>query len=144
MFKIANLKEFNNKLNARLEDGARKNVGRAVFKSINIVKNEAINSIVSGAKSGITYEKYNPRRTHTASRAGEPPASDTGFLASQISADMNIQGRQIVGEIISAAPYSKSLEFGTTNMMARPFMQPAFKKNKRKILGIFKREGVIG
>ena len=45
----------------------------------------------------------------------------------------------VVGQIISAAPYSKHLEFGTVNMTERPFMQPALMKNKRKIQSMFKK-----
>ena len=103
------------------------------------LENEAKESIMRGG-SGKTYEKYNPRRTHTASKSGQPPATDTGFLVSQIT--MNVKSNadgSIVGQIISAAPYSKPLEFGTVNMDARPFMQPALQKNKRKIKALFKK-----
>ena len=101
---------------------------------------EAINLIQKGAKSGITYKKYNPSRTHTASAPGQAPASDTGFLASQITMDVNVKPNgTVVGQIISAAPYSKHLEFGTVNMTERPFMQPALMKNKRKIQAMFKK-----
>ena len=48
----------------------------------NMVRNTAVQSILSGGGGGRTYEKYNPRRTHTASAEGQPPSSDTGFLAS--------------------------------------------------------------
>ena len=50
----------------------------------NMVRNTAVESILSGGGGGTTYEKYNPRRTHTASADGQPPSSDTGFLASNI------------------------------------------------------------
>ena len=143
MFKIANLKEFNKKLEQTLEKGKKQNVKRAVFKSANVVRTTAVQSILSGAKSGRVYEKYEPRRTHQASRAGEPPASDTGFLASQITTEVKVQGDKVIGQIVASAPYAKHLEFGTTNMLARPFMQPALKKNKKNILRIFKKEGVV-
>ena len=143
MFKIANLDQFNKKLEKKLKDGAAKNVKRAVFRSANVVRNTAVDSIRRGGKSGRIYELYNPRRTHQASRAGEAPAQDTGFLANQITTEVKIEDDKIIGQIISAAPYSKHLEFGTVNMLARPFMQPALKKNKRKILAIFKKEGVV-
>ena len=143
MFKIANLKEFNKKLEQTLEKGKKKNVKRAVFKSANVVRNTAVQSILSGAKSGRVYEKYEPRRTHQSSRAGEPPASDTGFLASQITTEVKVQGDKVIGQIIASAPYAKHLEFGTSDMLARPFMQPALKKNQKKILAIFKKEGVV-
>ena len=48
-----------------------------------LIRGEAIKSIQQGAKSGIVYEKYNPRRTHRASAPGEAPASDTGNLVSK-------------------------------------------------------------
>lgn len=143
MFKIANLEQFNKKLKKTLKEGAEKNVRRAVFKSTNLVRNTAVESILRGGKSGRVYEKYEPRRTHQASRAGEPPASDTGFLASQITTEVKLQEDKVVGQIIASAPYAKHLEFGTTNMLARPFMQPALQKNKKKILEIFKKEGVV-
>ena len=143
MFKIANLEQFNKKLKKTLKEGAEKNVKRAVFRSTNLVRNTAVQSILQGGKSGRVYEKYEPRRTHQASRAGEPPASDTGFLASQITTEVKIKDDKVVGQIIASAPYAVHLEFGTTNMLARPFMQPALKKNKNKILEIFKKEGVV-
>jgi len=143
MFKIANLEQFNKKLKKTLKEGAEKNVKRAVFRSTNLVRNTAVESILRGGKSGRVYEKYEPRRTHQASRAGEPPASDTGFLASQITTEVKLQEDKVVGQIIASAPYAKHLEFGTTNIMARPFMQPALQKNKKKILDIFKKEGVV-
>ena len=81
-----------------------------------------------------------PRRSHRASAPNQPPASDTGFLASQITMNVDVKANgTVVGQIISAAPYSKHLEFGTTNMTERPFMQPALQKNKRKIEALFKK-----
>jgi len=82
--------------------------------------------------------------THTASAAGNPPATDSGFLGQNIT--MNVTSKpdgSVIGQVISASPYSKALEFGTTNMQARPFMQPALNKNKNKILNLFKKEGII-
>ena len=93
--------------------------------------------------TGKTYQKYNPRVTHTASASGQPPATDTGFLGQNITMKVSVESNgSVVGQIISAAPYSKALEFGTTKMDARPFMQPALEKNKRKIEGMFKK-GVL-
>ena len=43
-----------------------------------------------------------------------------------------IEGRVIVGE-----DYAIHLEYGTTNMQARPFLQPAFEKSKPKIKAKF-------
>ena len=50
----------------------------------NVIRGEAIKSIQTDPKSGRTYEKYNPRRTHKASAPGQAPASDTGNLVRNI------------------------------------------------------------
>ena len=95
------------------------------------IRTEAINLIQKGAKSGITYKKYNPSRTHTASAPGQAPASDTGNLVRNIKV---IQVNQDVTQVASGARYSKELEFGTSKMRARPFMFPAYKMSQDKIL----------
>jgi len=135
-FKIANLDKFNKKLNKRLADNK---VKEYVTRGTIMVQNTAKKSILAGG-TGRTYEKYEPRRTHTASAPNQPPASDTGFLASNITMDVDVKANgTVVGQIISSAPYSKHLEFGTVNMTERPFMQPALEKNKRKIEALFKK-----
>ena len=104
---------------------------------------KAINSIARGSKSGSTVQKYSPKRTHQQSKTGEAPATDTGFLISQISASSMVEGSTAIGEVVSSAPYSKHLEYGTTSMGKRPFMQPALSKSSKHIKKIFIREGLI-
>jgi len=134
--KISNLEAFNKKLKKKLDDNK---VKEYVTRGTMMVQNTAKKSILSGG-TGKTYQKYEPRRTHIASAPKQPPASDTGFLASQITMDVDVKANgTVVGQIISAAPYSKHLEFGTVNMTERPFMQPALMKNKRKIQAMFKK-----
>ena len=134
--KIENLGAFNKKLNKHLKDNKIKEY---VTRGTLMVQNTAKESILRGG-TGRLYEKYEPRRTHRASAPNQPPASDTGFLASQITMDVDVKPNgTVVGQIISAAPYSKHLEFGTVNMTERPFMQPALMKNKRKIQSMFKK-----
>ena len=137
--KINNLKAFNKKLNKKLLDTK---VLEYVTRGTLMVQNTAKKSILEGG-TGKTYEKYNPRRTHTASAPNQSPASDTGFLASQITMDVDVKTNgTVVGQVISAAPYSAALEFGTTQMTERPFMQPALEKNRRKIEQLF-RKGIL-
>ena len=102
-----------------------------VGEAANLVRNTAVESIVQGAKSGVTYRKYNPRRVHTASAAGEAPASDTGYLVNNIFVNIDADG--FGASVESRADYSSFLEFGTTKMAARPFMQPALEENRSKI-----------
>ena len=86
------------------------------------IRKEAVRSIQQDPKSGIIYQRYNPRRRHQASAKGEAPASDTGFLVSQIKVKKKNPDEVIVE---STAPYSAFLEFGTSQMGERPFMHPA-------------------
>ena len=107
------------------------NAKQLVGIAAGLVRATAVTSILQGAKSGVVYEKYEPRRTHTASAAGEPPASDTGRLASNIFIKMDTD--RLGADVESRAGYSEFLEFGTTKMAARPFMHPAAEENRPKI-----------
>ena len=109
----------------------RKKMQQVIAYGINATRNTAVDNILRGAKSGETYVKYNPRRTHQASASGQFPASDTGFLANNIIT--NMQGNGLEGEVISQAEYSQYLEYGTSKMGARPFMQPSLEQNRPKI-----------
>ena len=136
---IKNLSAFKKKLNKKLTENK---VEEYITRGTMMVQNTAKESILKGG-TGRTYEKYNPRRTHVASAPNQPPASDTGFLVSNIT--MNVKKEvngAVVGQVISSAPYSQALEFGTTTMTERPFMQPALQKNKSKIRKLFK-QGII-
>ena len=138
-----NINTFKKNLENKLTSKAHGNAKAAVQRSTILVQNFAKTSIAAGG-TGETVQKYNPTRTHTQSKPLSPPATDTGFLVSQITMDVSSKtDGSVVGQIISSAPYSKPLEFGTVNMQPRPFMQPALRKNKSKILQIFKKEGVI-
>lgn len=111
------------------EASLRALVGRAG----NLVRNTAVQSINQGAKSGVNYDLYNPRRTHRASAAGQAPATDTGFLVNNIVISTDIADKGLSVNVESRADYSQALEFGTSKMAARPFMQPALEENKPKI-----------
>lgn len=102
-----------------------------------MVMNEAKQSIHSHSSSGRTYQKYNPRRTHTASSAGNPPNTDTGYLANNIYVEIEPSG--LAADVESRAEYSEFLEFGTSKMQPRPFLQPALEANRRKIIKMFAR-----
>ena len=111
-------------------------VRRTVRITANEVRNTAIKSIVQNPRAGDTTTRYNPTRTIRISKEGDPPASDTGFLASNIH--LVIDADQLGASIESRAKYSAFLEFGTRHMRARPFMQPALEQGKRKYKKMFK------
>tara|TARA_R110000868_G_scaffold338306_1_gene599036 strand:+ start:96 stop:506 length:411 start_codon:yes stop_codon:yes gene_type:complete len=104
-------------------------IERAVAVSGNMVRNEAVKSIQEHRSSGIT------RGRHTASTAGNPPNSDTGYLAGNIH--LVIDGDKLGCSVESRANYSVALEFGTSSIAARPFLQPALESQSRKIQQVF-------
>ncbi len=138
-----NLDAFKKRLEKNLITNAHKNAKSAVTRSTMLVEKTAQESIKNQG-TGKLYQKYNPRVEHRASAPNQPPATDTGFLGQNITMNVKTQPNgSVVGQVISAAPYSKALEFGTVNMQPRPFMQPALNKNKSRIVKIFQQEGVI-
>ena len=116
----------------KVKEDLENNMQEVLLGGGQLIRGEAIRSIQTGAKSGKTYKKYNPTRTHKASAPGEAPASDTGFLVSNI----RVKDQKDFVEVRSEASYSKFLEYGTSKMLPRPFMFPASEKSKPKIAEI--------
>ena len=139
---IQNLSAFEKRLAKHMVKNPELHVRSLIRRSTTLVEGTAKESLLKGG-TGITYQKYNPRRQHTASAEGEPPASDTGFLVGSISSNVKKQGTAVVGQIIASASYAPHLEFGTSTIRPRPFMQPALERNRPKIKRIFKKGGYI-
>jgi HK97 gp10 family phage protein len=126
----------------RLTTEAENEIKVRLFSSANLVEAEAKQSIQRGVKSGRIYKRRSI--VHQASAPGEPPASDTGFLVSNITKTaVEKSGTALSISVESKAPYSKFLEFGTRKMSARPFLQPALEKNRNKIKSKFAKGGFI-
>ena len=66
---IQNLQGFQKKLKKRIVDNPEKHLKKLVQRSTMLVESTAKESILKGG-TGITYQKYNPRRQHTASAEG--------------------------------------------------------------------------
>ena len=120
----------------KVTDSYRKKAIRLIGQAGNMVRNTAVTSIQQGSKNGRVYQKYTPRRTHTASAAGQPPATDTGFLVQNINLKIDVD--RLGASVESNADYSAALEFGTSKMAARPFMHPSLQENKPKIKRLLK------
>ena len=129
-FRVTNLKKVLSQLenlNKQLEPDFQE----IVKGGAQLIRGEAIKSIQTGAKSGVMYQMYNPRREHRASAPGQAPASDTGNLVSKIIVKQKTRN---ITNVESNANYSAFLEYGTSKMQPRPFMLPAFEKSKKPIL----------
>ena len=135
-FKIVNKKEFERKID--LKNNSLLNIIIKVVRvTANEVRNTAIESIVQNPRAGEAVTRYDPKRSIRISKEGDPRAGDTGVLASNIHLvfDADLLGANVV----SRAKYSHFLEFGTKDMVARPFMQPALEKGRAKYRRIFKK-----
>lgn len=114
-----------------------KQLQQVVAMGANMVRNTAVESIQSHNSSGRSYRKYNPNRIHVASQAGNPPNTDTGFLANNVH--IVIDPDRLGASVESRAEYSANLEFGTSKMGARPFLHPALEENKPKIRALYRK-----
>jgi HK97 gp10 family phage protein len=134
-FKFSGVEDATKALEKVKED-LEKDMKEVLLGGGQLIRGEAVRSIQQGSKSGKTYKRYNPTRTHKASAPGEAPASDTGFLVSNI----RVKEEKDVVQVRSEASYSKFLEYGTSKMLARPFLFPAFEKSKPKIAEVIFRK----
>ena len=116
---------------ARLAKKYGEEVAKATVKGAQLVRSSAIKSIHS-VSSGDTVTRYRndgESYTHTASKPGDAPNTDTGALARSVQVDIRREG-VYVG---SSLKYAPMLEFGTSSMRERPWLNPALESNRRKI-----------
>ena len=129
-FRVTNIKKVLSQLE-NLDKQLEPDFQEIVKGGAQLIRGEAIKSIQTGAKSGVMYQMYNPRREHRASAPGQAPASDTGNLVSKIIVKQKTRN---ITNVESNANYSAFLEYGTSKMQPRPFMLPAFEKSKKPII----------
>jgi hypothetical protein len=104
-----------------------------------IVATEVRRNIQTSPRGGRTYVKTHPNRTHTASAAGESPATDLGFLVRSIQTEPDMQNLRIrILSLHSIAPYAKRLEFGdlSAGLAPRPFMFKGLDAKKQQAIRI--------
>ena len=104
-----------------------------------IVATEVRRNIQTSPRGGRTYVKTHPNRTHTASAAGESPATDLGFLVRSIQTEPDMQNLRIrILSLHSIAPYAKRLEFGdlSSGLAPRPFMFKGLDAKKQQAIRI--------
>ena len=135
-----NVAQLRKNLHKRM-DFVQNNVLKVLNSSALLVEGSAKESIQRGIKSGKTYRRGGV--VHQASAEGEAPATDTGFLVSNITHQFAKKGKTMASKVLSKANYSEFLEFGTRNMGARPFLQPALEKNRAAIKQKFIKENLL-
>lgn len=114
-----------------------KAVAEAGVAGAELVRGEAIKSIQSTTNGGqvIRSRPGGGTYTHTVSAEGKAPNTDTGRLVSSIQVDVNPLGI-FVGSTLEYAGY---LEFGTSSMHERPWLNPALESQRRNVERLFQR-----
>lgn len=96
---------------------------KALYEAGELVRADAAASIKEGAISG---------PGHVPSQPGQPPNADTHQL--DLSIDTVLSPTRLSVIIQSRAPYSAALEFGTSKMAARPFLRPALRRHRNRLV----------
>jgi len=110
---------------SRLVSAVGEELASAIEPAAEVVQVAAQISITTGAVSG---------SGHIASAPGDPPNNDTGLLANSIVVHRT---GKLSAQVVSEAPYSAKLEYGTSKMAERPYMRPAAIQSKDEIKDIF-------
>lgn len=125
-FEIEGLEKLQ-KRSAEIQKEAERQMAIALLDSGFKIQRDAQASIRQGNKTGALYRRRS--KTHRASAPGEAPALDTGVLANSIS----VQTQASTVNIFTRLKYAAWLEYGTRLIRPRPFMFPAFERNKKWI-----------
>jgi HK97 gp10 family phage protein len=113
-----------------------KAVAKATLQGAQLVRTSAVQSIQqqSNGEAVTRYRLGGRPYSHIASKAGDAPNTDTGALVRSINVEVRPDATY-VGTTLKYAPF---LEFGTSTMGERPFLNPALEKNKNKISELIK------
>lgn len=108
---------------ARMRRALKNESLRQLYAAGELVRRTAADSIKEGAISG---------PGHVPSLPGDPPNADTHLL--DLSIDVRINQSKKTVTVISLAPYSAFLEFGTSRILPRSFMRPALQANRNRLV----------
>ncbi len=121
-----------NKALAKLSPEINRRVREELIEGGFLIESTAKKSIQKPS-SGITYIRKD-RPNHVASKPGSAPNTDTGNLVRNIFTEITDKKNSTKVIVRTDVEYGIHLEFGTTNMEARPWLFPAIQKHKRGIL----------
>ena len=118
-------------------DEQQKKRDRALQDAVNLtaqlIRTDAIRSMKQSPATGITYVrksgKGKPIR-HTASSSPNPPRIDQGDLIKSIKALVG----KLEARVGTNQRYGPHLEFGTRKMEPRPWLFPAFERQRRNFV----------
>ena len=97
-----------------------------VGQTAKLIEGHAKTKIMDGPKTGKVYTIG--KVEHQASAPGEAPATDTGNLVNSIDSE---RVKPMLHRVNAHAEYAAHLEYGTSRMAARPFLQPSFEEERK-------------
>ena len=109
----------------------RKIVSKAVFITAQEVRNNAVTSLntVSTGDPVTRHTQGGRPYTHIAAAPEHAPNTDTGRLVQSVAVEQQTDLTAYVGTNVD---YGKYLEFGTSNMEERPWLNPALERVRAK------------
>ena len=146
---IQNLQSFQKKLEKRIViDNPERTLKKfSTADQLHLVEGTALNKALYKGGTGITYQKYNPRRQHTASAKQENHLHQIlDFLVSNITSNVKrTRHSSQLDRSVASAPYAGyGLEFGTSTILKKDLSCSLhLERNRPKIKRIFKDGGYI-
>jgi HK97 gp10 family phage protein len=128
--RVRNLSSLQAKVK-RLDWGIQAAVLAALRSLANPIEQD-IKQELRKTKSGPIVTRYRPQRQVKVSRPYEAPAEDLGMLVNSIEVD--VDPSQFNMTIAALAPHARELEYGTRNMLPRPFLRPALTRWRQRII----------
>ena len=101
-----------------------------------LVHESAVKSILAKGSGSRTVTRYNPKRQQLVSEPGNPPNSDMGTLVQSIQ--FEVDKDNLEAYVGTNLKYGLYLEIGTTSTKARPWLLPAFQKNRDQIIDLIR------
>ena len=126
--KIIGLNRLKKKLR-RIPLEQRDGIGRAIGLGLADMQGAIVRTIKRGSRTGVVVTIAG--ELHQRSAPGEPPKTESGHLAKNIF--FGLDEDKLGGEVGARVKYGRLLEFGTSRMAARPWLQPTFDRLKPKI-----------
>ena len=128
--KIIGQRDFKNKMKM-LGDAFGDAVDGGAFVTANEIRTDAIKSIQAvspGRQVQRVSQGGGDTYTHTAAAEDTAPNTDRGGLVRSIAVEVNKSG--LYALVGSNLDYAGFLEMGTSKMGARPWLEPALRKNR--------------
>lgn len=132
MVKITGADKVSRKLRGAAGEQMIHEVGLALYAGGEVIRAEAHRLIGDGSASGQSGGKHQ----HVRSLPGEPPNRETGHLQEHIRV---LQPEPLLVEVRSQASYAAALEYGSSKMLARPYMGPSARRKKDEAVALVRK-----